>query len=84
MSQLRANTYAILTRAVEEGIAYGWRRAHKYEDSPSEAVIQDCIDTAVMNAICEVFVFDYNDEEGVESGGEGRGVESEEAQGRVS
>lgn len=70
MSQLRVNTYAILDRAIEEGIAYGWRRAHKHDDKPDEFTIQERIHDEVMNAVCEVFVFDHSDEEAGKSGGE--------------
>lgn len=52
---LRVNVYEVMTRAVEEGIAYGWRRAHKHTDTPSEETIRDEIERGVMNALMEVF-----------------------------
>jgi len=55
---LQVNVYAVLSRAVEEGIAYGWRRAHKHNDTPSEAEIQEAIHNEVMNAACEWFRFE--------------------------
>jgi len=54
---MKANEYAILERAVEEGVAYGWRRAHKYEENPSDLTLRNEIEQAVMNSICEVFNF---------------------------
>jgi len=52
--KVKADTYKILSRAVEEGIAYGWVRAHKHNDQPTEETIKDELEKAVMNAICEV------------------------------
>jgi len=51
----------ILRRAVEEGIAYGWRKAHKHTDKPSEDAIREAIEDAVMSEICEVFIIDEDD-----------------------
>lgn len=53
----RVDTYKVLSRAVEEGIAYGWRRAHKHVENPDEAAIQESIHNEVMNAACEWFSF---------------------------
>jgi hypothetical protein len=53
---LAPDTYAIVRRAVEEGAAYGWRRAHKHGRPTEEAAI-DAIADAVMGAICEVVRF---------------------------
>ncbi len=57
MSNLQVNTYKVLARCVEEGVSYGWNRAHKHVDDPDPAAIQDAIQDAVMNAICEYFEF---------------------------
>jgi hypothetical protein len=54
---MQVRTYAVLTRAVEEGISHGWRRAHKHAESPSPEVIQEAICTAVLGEICDVFRF---------------------------
>lgn len=59
---MRPLTYAILERAVEEGVSLGWRRAHKHDDAPDEDQARDQIQTAVMGAILEVFAFDDLDE----------------------
>ena len=55
---LRINAYAVLSRAVEEGVAFGYRRAHKHTDKPDEEALAQAIGQAVMDAISEVFDFD--------------------------
>jgi hypothetical protein len=54
---VRVRSYPVLARAVEEGVAYGWRWAHKHVDSPDEHTIKDQITQAVLNEICEYFDF---------------------------
>lgn len=51
---IHLDAYAILTRALEEGLAAGWRRAHKYTDTPDEATILDELSAAVRIALSEV------------------------------
>lgn len=53
--------YPVLCRAVEEGIAYGWNRAHKHTGTPGEELIKGEIEKAVITEICETF--DFDDEE---------------------
>jgi len=55
---IRFNSYAIVERAVSEGIAHGYRRAHKHVDNPSESSVQHSIEMAVMNALSEVLKLD--------------------------
>ena len=55
---VRLNAWEILSRAVEEGVASGWRRAHKHDDHPGEETISECIRTAVMDSISEVILWD--------------------------
>ena len=60
---VRFRAYEILSRAVADGIAYGWGRAYKYEsdpipeEGPRACEARDAIESAVMNAICEVMEF---------------------------
>lgn len=55
---MRPNEYLIMCEAVEEGIAYGWMRAHKHVDNPTEESIKDAIEQAVMTSISQYFWFD--------------------------
>ncbi len=59
---MRVRAYPILETAIEEGVAYGWRRAHKHTDTPDEDAICSEIYSGVMNSICEYFEFDDEDE----------------------
>ena len=60
-SDLKVNTYVIVTRAIEEGINYGWNRAHKHTDRPSEGQIKQEIENAVMNSLSEVLIWSETD-----------------------
>lgn len=55
---MKVRAYPVLYRAVEEGVAYGWRRAHKHTDKPDAAAIEEQIVTAVVNEVCEYFHFE--------------------------
>lgn len=58
---VRVDAYAVISRAVEEGIAYGWHRVLKYhigKGIPDEARVQDEMERAITNALCEVLKFD--------------------------
>ena len=54
----KVRLYPILARAVEEGIAYGYNRAHKHVDQPSEEAIRTAIHNAVMGELAEILNFD--------------------------
>lgn len=47
----------VLEVAIENGIAYGVRRAYKHTDAPTEQQLQDAIESAIWNEIHEWFVF---------------------------
>lgn len=51
---LTVNFYAIVSRAVEEGVSCGWRRAHKHTATPSEEAVCLAMEIAVMEALSEV------------------------------
>lgn len=55
---MKVSSYAVLCRAVEEGVAAGWAHAHKHTDTPSPEYVQAEIERGVMDAIGEVFTFD--------------------------
>jgi len=50
-------TYPLLERAIEEGVTYGYRKAHKHDDAPSEFEICSAIADAVMIQISDTFDF---------------------------
>lgn len=48
----------ILEQALEEGIARGYQRAFKHNDSPKEHEILESIEDCVMGSLYEYFDFD--------------------------
>ena len=56
--ELKVNVYAVVARAVEEGIKMGYRRAHKYTSKPDEYTVIGRIHNEIMNSLCEVINFD--------------------------
>ncbi len=54
---IRVNAYAVVERAVEEVARWGWHRAFKYTDKPTDDAAAEAISLAVMNALSEVFDF---------------------------
>jgi hypothetical protein len=62
---MRVNEWTVLSRAIEEGVSYGWQRAHKHTETPDPQLIKETIEQAIENSICEVFTFDeFLDEDG--------------------
>jgi DnaJ-class molecular chaperone len=61
--KVTVNAYAVITRAVEEGVRYGWMRAHKHVDKPDEHQMCQEMENGVMNALCEVLNWGDEDEE---------------------
>jgi hypothetical protein len=53
-----AKEYNVMQMAVSTGVEYGYNRAHKHNDSPSDDEIKEAICKAVMDDICEWFVFE--------------------------
>lgn len=51
---MKIRTYEVVSRAIEEGIAYGWMRAHKHTDKPGEETIKAEIENAILNSLSEV------------------------------
>ena len=50
-------TQPLLEKAIEDGVTYGYRRAHKHTETPTEYEICSAISDAVMLQIAEVFDF---------------------------
>ena len=55
---MKPKTYPILVEAVENGVKYGYHRAHKHNDNPDQDQITDAIINAVINEIFEWFDID--------------------------
>jgi hypothetical protein len=51
----------VLETAVEHGVSYGYRRAHKHVENPTEGAIIDNVVEQVMNSLDEWF--DFEDDE---------------------
>jgi len=58
---MKPKTRVILELAIEEGVRHGYSRAHKHIENPSEGVIIEHIEEAVMSSIYEYFTFDDED-----------------------
>lgn len=54
---MRVKPYDVLARCIEEGIAYGWNRAHKHTDTPSEDHVKEQMTTAILGEVSEYFDF---------------------------
>ena len=58
---MKAKTRVILEMAIEQGVARGYRRAHKHVDNPNEGSIMAHLEECVMSQIYEYFTFDEED-----------------------
>ena len=52
---LAPKVYPLLQEAIEEGVRYGYQRAHKHVERPTQDSIVDEIERAVMGSIFERF-----------------------------
>lgn len=59
---VRIDAYAVVLRAVEEGVQRGWERGHKYGDSPTREVLTTAIEDAVLLALGEVLSFERREQ----------------------
>ena len=63
--KLKANTYRVLQRAIEEGIPWGINRYYKYRPDEPEVTSRDDLAEQILDAImlevCDVIMF--NEEE---------------------
>lgn len=60
---MKPKTIPLLENCIKDGIAYGWSRAHKHVDHPSEDLIKQEIENHIWNAIYESFDFEVSDYE---------------------
>jgi hypothetical protein len=51
----------ILVQAIEEGVRYGYRRAHKHVENPTEEQICAHIEEQVISSLYEYFDFEENE-----------------------
>lgn len=58
--RMQPNYYYLIDLCVEKGIEYGYFKAFKHTDTPSEQQIKENIHHAIMNEICEFFNFESN------------------------
>lgn len=57
---MKPNFHKVLEMALEEGVRFGYNRAHKHVENPSEGVIIDNVVEGVMNSLYEWFDFEEN------------------------
>ena len=55
---MKPKIYPILEECIESGIRFGFRRAFKHDDDPSEEQVVEHMLREIMNAICEKFDFE--------------------------
>jgi len=48
-------TYPLLVKTIELGAIYGYRRAHKHTDTPTEAELCSAMTEAILNELVEAF-----------------------------
>jgi len=64
-AKLKVRTYDVVTRAVEEGVSFGWHRFTKYHEgdvNQIEEAVREHMEREVMSALCEVVDFETSDE----------------------
>ena len=58
---MKPKLHKVLEHAVIQGVCYGYSRAHKYVENPTESAIIDNIIEQVMNSLDDWF--DFEDKE---------------------
>lgn len=58
---MKVRTRLVLNECVERGAARGWRMAHKHVETPTEEVILERIEDAIMAEIYEWFSFEEDE-----------------------
>lgn len=53
-TELSIDVYAVIRRAVEEGAAIGWRRAHKHTETPDKDSAAQTIADEIMASLSDV------------------------------
>jgi len=52
---LKPKVYPVLLQAIEEGVLYGYNRAHKHVEKPDDILLVDTIVKCTMEAVLEWF-----------------------------
>jgi len=60
-NSMKPKFFSLLEKAIEEGIDYGWRRAHKHVETPSEGTLKEEISNAIFSSLHDYFTFDEED-----------------------
>jgi hypothetical protein len=60
---MKVNEYNVLLLAVENGVQFGYARAHKHVETPTPDTLQTTITDAVMNEVCEWFKFEEEEKD---------------------
>jgi hypothetical protein len=60
---MKPNFRKVLEMALEEGVRYGYSRAHKHIENPHQDAVVDCVVDAAMNSIYEWFDFEDTNNE---------------------
>jgi hypothetical protein len=55
---MRPKARILLEECIERGVRRGYTRAHKHNETPSEATIYEEIENCIMSEIYEYFQFD--------------------------
>lgn len=58
---MKAKEYRLMEEAVDCGVDYGYMKAHKHDEFPTEEAIKREIISAIMDTIDERFKFDPDD-----------------------
>jgi len=59
---MKPNVVKLLEMCIQDGLAFGWVRAHKHNDDPTPIEIQEAQQSAIMGEIWEWFDMGDSDE----------------------
>ena len=54
---MKPKFHIVLETAIKQGVSYGYQRAHKHVENPTEGAIIDSIVEQVMNSLDDWFEF---------------------------
>ena len=64
---IKVDLYRVMEDAIEEGLKFGYNRAHKYNDKPGRELLVEHMLHEVMSALGNVLQFDDGGEDGPEN-----------------